>query len=144
MDKQKAAKELFNSGFNCAQAVFAVFDNDFGLKRETALKVSAAFGGGICRTGNICGAVSGALMAIGMKYGQTDAARPQDKSNTYAKGKEFMDAFRAKNGSCECKNLLSCDLSTPEGQAKVKELGLHDKVCSKAVMSAIEIVEKMI
>lgn len=144
MNRQKTAKELFSSGFNCAQSVFAVFDRDFGMNLETALKVSASFGGGICRTGSICGAVSGALMVLGMKYGQTDAACPQDKTNTYAKGKEFMEAFRAANGYCVCRDLLTCDLGTPEGQAAFKEQGLHDKVCTKAVLSAIEIVEKMI
>jgi C_GCAxxG_C_C family probable redox protein len=144
MNKKDDAIGIFNGGFNCAQSVFTALSGDFGMSRETALRVSAAFGGGVSRAGELCGAVSGGLMAIGMKYGQIDPSRPEDKANTYRIGKEFMERFRKENGSCICRELMACEVGTPEGQAKIRELGLHEKVCAKAVLSAVSIIENMI
>ena len=65
------AEEMFRSGYVCSQAVFATFSEMLGLDKETALKIANGFGGGIARKQEICGAVSGAIMAIGLKYGKT-------------------------------------------------------------------------
>ena len=71
MTKPDDAEQCFRSGFTCSAAVFSAFSEELGLDTDTARKIACGFGGGISHTGNICGAVSGAIMAIGLKYGKT-------------------------------------------------------------------------
>ncbi|MDD2550794.1 MAG: C-GCAxxG-C-C family protein, partial [Bacteroidales bacterium] len=72
-DPVSEALELFKSGFNCSQAVLAAFSEECGISRETALKIACPFGGGIGGYGRTCGALTGGLMVIGLKYGATKA-----------------------------------------------------------------------
>ena len=83
MKKSEKAAELFSQGFNCAQSVFAVFAEKYGISQELALKIGCGFGGGM-RNAEICGAVSGALMVLGLKYGHYIAEDNEQKSRSYA------------------------------------------------------------
>ena len=85
------AAAIFKSGFSCSQAVCCAFAGDFGIDRDTALKFSCSFGGGMGHTGNTCGAVTGALMVIGMKYGRTSPEDLAAKDKTYAAGEPVHD-----------------------------------------------------
>jgi C_GCAxxG_C_C family probable redox protein len=98
MDRLKIAMSRFADGFNCSQAVFAAFADDFGLDGETALKIASGFGGGMGRMAETCGAVTGAMMVLGLKFG---SASPDQKAKelVYAKVKAFADCFKARNGS---------------------------------------------
>ena len=90
------AHSRFSEGFSCSQSVLAAFAPELGLDADAALRVSAAFGGGMGRTGGTCGAVTGALMALGLKYGAT-VADPVAKERTYALTREFIARFEARS-----------------------------------------------
>jgi C_GCAxxG_C_C family probable redox protein len=138
------AVSCFNEGFMCSQAVLSTYSGQFGLDLETALKISAAFGGGMGRMGETCGAVTGACMVIGLKYGRTTVQDTQSHENTNRLVKEFVDRFKSLNGSIVCRELLGCDLSTPDGLKTFVEKKLRDIVCPKFVRDAAEIVEQLL
>lgn len=124
--------------------MFSTYGPRFGLEVETALKISSAFGGGIGRTGDVCGAVIGALMAIGLEYGRTKPNDDEAKEKTYRLSQEFMEKFRERNDSIVCRDLLGVDISAPDGRERIEELGLEEKVCRKAVRDAAEILEEIL
>ena len=140
---EKAAA-MFLEGYNCAQAVVTACGTDFGLPRETAIKVAQAFGGGLGRTGNICGAVTGALMVVGLKRSATDGGDAKAKQESCKLAQEFMNRFKARHGSLLCRDLLGCDISTPEGFAKAHDGGLTKTLCPKFVQDAAEIIEQVL
>jgi C_GCAxxG_C_C family probable redox protein len=138
------AAACFNNGFNCAQAVLSSCSRQFGLSRRAALKVAGAFGGGMARMGETCGAVTGAFMLIGLKHGKIKADDNESREKTYELAQKFTARFRSKHGSVVCKELLGHDLSTPEGRAAVKEKKLTSTLCPKLVKDAVKIVERVL
>lgn len=140
--KSEIAAELFDSGFNCSQSVLAVFCEQYGLDKETALKMSCGFGGGM-RSGEVCGAVSGAVLVIGLKYGQFEADDKASKDACYSKTVEFLDAFRAKNKSVVCRQILGCDISTKEGYAQAQSGNMFKTTCVDMIKSSVEILEEL-
>ncbi len=144
MTKVEHTLSMFKEGFVCSQALLAVYGEQFGMKRETALKVSAAFGGGVCRMGETCGAVTGALMVIGLKYGNVKAKDKKTREKTYELAREFVRGFEDRNGTINCKRLLDCDISTPEGLSTAREKKFFQTVCPKYVRDAAEIVEQIL
>ena len=143
MNNVNIAVERFINGSNCSQAVLGSYCQEFGLDCETAFKVATGFGGGM-RMGETCGAVTGAFMVLGLKYGNTTAEDKAAKAKTYGKVIEYTSRFKARNGSVVCKELLDCDISIPEGMKKAQEDGLFDSVCPKMVQEAAEILEEML
>lgn len=140
--KQDLAVEAFLSGFNCAQSVLLVFCETYGMDKENALKATSGFGGGF-RSGEICGAVSGAVAVIGLKYGQHLAEDTDSKLNCNAKTVAFMDAFRSKNQSVVCRDILGHDLSTKEGFEDAQTKNLFKTLCADMVKSAVETLEEL-
>lgn len=132
MNSIEEAVHLFENGYVCSQAVFAAFSEDYGLSKEQALKIGACFGSGM-RKGEVCGACTGALMALGLKYGDDKA-----KSNEVCE--KFLDEFKNENGSIICRDLLECDISTPEGVQFARDNDLFKEFCPKMVESAAKIV----
>ena len=105
-----------------------------GLDEETASKIACGFGAGMGRQQEVCGAVTGGIMAIGLKFG-----------NISGDDRELIDRFTQKRGSCSCRKLLNgCDLSTENGQRKFREQDLHTSICRECVKSAVEIVGEMV
>lgn len=143
-DNPEKAASCFKEGFSCSQAVFSTFSGDLGLDRITALKISQPFGGGIARMGEICGAVSGAFLAIGLKHGRTKAEDLEARDKTYAIMREFMARFKDRHGSLRCKELLGYDLNTDIGMHLAHESGLLDTLCPNLVRSAAEILENLL
>lgn len=141
MNRVERAVSCFKEGFSCSQALLATYGTQFGLSRETALKVSGAFGGGMGRRGETCGAVTGAFMLIGLKYGMTEPEDEQTKEDIYGLVNEFVDKFKSRNGSIMCKALLGCDISTPEGMSLANKKKLFVTLCPKFVRDAAEIIE---
>ncbi len=141
--KIEQAVERFRAGFNCSQAVVGSYCEQFGLDRETAFKVATGFGGGM-RMGETCGAVTGAFMVLGLKYGNATAEDKKAKVKTYERIVEYTNRFKARNGSVVCKELLGCDISTPDGMKKAQEEGLFGSVCPKMIRDAAEILEEML
>lgn len=140
--KAEIAAELFDSGFNCSQSVLAVFCEQYGLAQDVALKLSCGLGGGV-RSGEICGAVSGAVLVIGLKYGQSVADDKDAKAECYSKTVEFMDAFRAKNKSVVCRQILGYDISIKEEYAQAESKNLFKTTCVEMIKSAVEILEEL-
>ena len=136
MDRINEAVQLFEDGDVCSQAVFAAFSPEFGISKEDALKIGACFGSGM-RKAEVCGACTGALMALGLKYGESKA-----ESNEVCNS--FLDEFADKNGSIICRDLLGCDISTEEGVKYARDNNLFGEICPKMVESAAEIVERLI
>jgi C_GCAxxG_C_C family probable redox protein len=136
------ARSRFSEGFSCSQSVLAAFAPELGLDADVALRVSAAFGGGMGRTGGTCGAVTGALMVLGLRYGPTVADKVA-KELTYAQAREFIARFEARHGATTCADLLGVNISTPEGQAAAREANLFKTTCPGLVASAAAILEEM-
>ena len=142
MNKAERAVSCFEEGFSCSQALLSTYGTQFGLTREMALKVSGAFGGGMGRRGETCGAVTGAFMLIGLKLGMTNVDDAAAKEETYRFVNEFVARFKARNGSILCKELLGCDISTSEGMSQANEKKLFETRCPKFVRDAAEIIEQ--
>jgi C_GCAxxG_C_C family probable redox protein len=113
MTKSAQTLASFKDGFTCSSAVFSSFSEELGLDRETAKKISCGFGAGISKTGNICGAVSGAIMVIGLKYGKTKQGDNAATEKIRALVREFMQEFTERHGSVNCTELLGYNLSNP-------------------------------
>lgn len=138
------AEACFKEGFACSQAVLFSFAEELGLDKKLALKVAAGFGGGMGRMAQICGAVTGAYMVLGLKYGAVDGQDKASKENTYQSVREFNVRFKARNQSLICKELLNCDISTVAGLEEAKQKNLLATTCPKLVRDAVEILEEMI
>lgn len=143
MARAEAAVELHGKGCNCAQAVLGVFAGDLGLGEEDALRIATAFGGGMGRTGGVCGAVSGACMVLGLR---SDMRRPEDtaaKDSAYLRMQEFSRRFHERHGDTSCTGLLGVDLRTGEGLQAARERQLFSTRCNDLIRSAVEILEHM-
>ena len=138
------AEALFTEGFSCSQAVCAAFAEDFGIDRDAALRLSCGLGGGMAHTGNTCGAVTGVLMVIGMKYGRTAVDDLAAKEKTYAVANEFLTEFLRRNHSLNCTDLIGHNLSDPNELAVAREKGLFKTRCTRYVHDAGEILEKIL
>ena len=113
MDHGKRAREIFENGGNCAQAVFAAFSDLTGYSYEESLRMASAFGGGIGRLRETCGAVSGGVMVIGCLYGYSDLPGDKAKAEVYRKTQQYVKAFEQATGSMWCHDLLGLE-SWPE------------------------------
>lgn len=142
MSYAEKARDLFLSGCNCSQAVFAAFSDRLGMDEETAKRISIGLGGGVGRMREVCGAVSGAAMVLGAVYGGEDAS---DKATAYAKVQEFAAQFKAQEGSIICREILALDAKkkeTPQPDERTAEY-YKARPCAQKVYAAAEIVQRM-
>ncbi|GAK60736.1 hypothetical protein U27_00634 [Candidatus Vecturithrix granuli] len=144
VDSVDRAVAIFDSGLNCSQSVCAAYAEQFGLDRELALKVSAGFGGGMGRMAQTCGAVSGAFMVLGLKYGTTDPEDKAAKEHTYERVRAFADQFTARQGSLLCRELLDVDISTAEGLQYAREQKFFTERCPAFIKTAADILAEML
>ena len=143
--KSDAAVELMAAGGNCAQAVLSVFCRELGLEKVRALKIASGFGAGLAREQEVCGAVTGGIMAIGLKHGQEREGDKEAKETTYRLTRELMARFRSEFGSCRCLDLLKgCDLKTEAGQKRYADEGFSEKVCRPCVGGAVRFLEDIL
>lgn len=152
MAKVEKAVDLSYKGFNCSQSVFSVFAEENGVDEKAALRISCAFGGGMARTACTCGAVTGAIMAIGLKHGMDSCETQDAKMKTYDLARKFFEEFKAKHGTLICKDLIGFDIgnpgelgiaaNSPEWREKMNKC--HDEICSKLIADAVKIVEELI
>ena len=144
-EKAKQALECFKNGYFCSQAVLIAFCEDLGMDRETAFKVASGFGGGMGRMGEVCGAVTGAFMVLGLEAWTADQPLPEEKNKVVSRIREFSDTFKQRHGSILCKDLLGgCIVGTPEGHKEATEKGLFLSVCRPVVEEVGEILEEML
>jgi len=143
--KSEKAAGMMAGGWNCAQSVLAVFCEELNFHGETAMKLATGFGAGMARKQEVCGAVTGGIMAIGLKHGQGREDEKEAKELTYRLAREFMDRFVAEYASCLCRDLLSgCDLSTEAGQKQYRENGLAEKTCRPCVRGAVRMLGEIL
>lgn len=148
-DKSELAQELFKQGYNCSQAVFTAYANDYGIDKETALKLSASFGGGMGRMREVCGALSGIFMVAGLETGATDGKDAEGKKANYDLVQEIADKYRKCNGSIYCRDLLGLSKNngsqgftqtTPEERT---ETYYKKRPCVELVGQVCEIFEEL-
>ena len=142
--KAEDALEIFNKGFNCAQAVLSSHSEEFGLDTIFAKKLGGAFIGGIANNGEVCGAVSGALMLIGLKYGQYNEGDIESKEKTIKITNDYIQKFKKEHGSIICRELLKYDLSIEEEKLKARESGVFKTLCPKYIKKSVEIIEEIL
>lgn len=142
MKHEEVAAILFEKKYHCSQAVLGAFAEKLDLNIKTALKLGGCFGGGMCK-GEVCGACTGALMVLGLKYGQCEINDLKNRAKANEVAVTFLEEFKTENGSYLCKELLGCDLSVPEGKAYALEHKLFTEFCPKMVVSAVRITEKL-
>jgi C_GCAxxG_C_C family probable redox protein len=144
MSRVDQAVDSFAQDFSCAQSVFTAFADPADVSRETALRLAAGFGGGLARSGEVCGAVTGAVLALGLRHCGTPPTDPQAKVAAYPPVQEFLRRFRALHGSLLCRELLGADLGTEEGRRRSQEEGLVRQRCPAFVRDAARIVEELL
>lgn len=141
MKQKESAEKHFSEGKNCAQSVLLSFANELNFNQTQALNLTSGFGGGLAHNGKVCGAVSGAIMVLGLKYGSTGKTPAESKEITFRKVNEFITKFKQEFGSLDCKDLIDgIDLMTEEGRAESKKRNTHDNICSPIVAKAAEII----
>jgi len=133
------AKNLFESGYNCAQAVFLTFAEEIGVDFKTASAISAPFGGGMGRMREVCGAVSGMFMALGVLYGDYGTDSPDTKKQQYADVQRIAAAFEERNGSIICRELLGLPGKSEPNPEKRTDEYYKKRPCSEMVSDAAEI-----
>jgi C_GCAxxG_C_C family probable redox protein len=143
MDLVSEAQALFEGPYNCAQAVLGPFAERFGLSQTTAFKMTTPFGGGIGHTGQVCGAVSGAIMAIGLAHGTAADDKPQ-KEACYAQARAFMSRFLALHNAVTCPGLLGLDLGDSDQYAQAREMGVFHSRCPVFVGDAVRITAELL
>jgi C_GCAxxG_C_C family probable redox protein len=127
--------------FNCSQSVLAAFADRLGLPEAAALKLASPFGGGFARQGHVCGAVTGALLALGLARGNDT---PAGKDETYRMGQEFLARFQERHPSLQCRDLLGFNVRTREEWQQANAAGVFQSVCPILIREAAEIAQSML
>lgn len=144
-DHGRIAEEFFRGGMNCSQAVVAAFEDVTGFDRDTSLRVASALGGGMCRMREVCGAVSGAMVVLGMAEGEGADSDHAKKAALYKTGQEFAEKFKGEMGSIVCRELLGLpdgkDDAVPE---KRTDAYYKKRPCAEIVRLAAEILREML
>jgi C_GCAxxG_C_C family probable redox protein len=144
MSAADEAVAIFSQRFNCSQAVLAACGARYGLDRQTALRLGEAFGGGMGRMGLTCGAVTGAFMTIGLVHAKLTPEDNTSRQKSIELVRRFRENFEARHGSICCRDLIGCDLGTPEGYQKAIAGGQFQNLCPKLVRDAATIVEGLL
>ena len=137
------AAELFLSGYNCAQAVAMAFAGELGITEKQAAKLVSAFGGGMGRMREVCGAVSGMVFVLSGLYGYDDPADDPGKKRLYGAVQELAAQFRAENGSIICREILKNPPSDPNPTPRSAEF-YAKRPCARMVMTAAQLTEKFL
>lgn len=144
MSKGDIAKQNFLNGYNCSQAVLLAFCEDFGLEKETALKISEPFGGGMGRMREVCGTVTGMFMVLGLAMGNSDAKDGSTKKNVYKSVQELAEKFKQDNGSIICRELLGFQKNNKESYVPSERTNEYYKKrpCPELCKYAADILEE--
>jgi C_GCAxxG_C_C family probable redox protein len=136
---QDKAANHFRGGYNCAQSVLLAMQEHYGTKSEVIPKIASAFGGGVGRCGSLCGALTGAVMAIGIKHGTNErGAEKRDKA--YKLAQRFYEQFTRELGTPFCRELIGYDLTKQKELEKAERLKVFDEKCEGFVKKAVEIL----
>jgi C_GCAxxG_C_C family probable redox protein len=141
-EKQIYALGVFHGRLNCAQSVLSAYTDELALDRDHLEKLGAAFGSG-AGEGEICGAVSGALMVLGLKFGHSNLL-PENKDRIKEVSRKFKDQFQHCSGSLKCRELTGFDLRFQEGQDKARAAGVFQTTCPVFIRDAIAIIDQLL
>jgi C_GCAxxG_C_C family probable redox protein len=134
------ATRYFRQDYNCAQSVLLAMSKYYGVRRNRLIpKIATAFGAGIGRRGSLCGALTGGIMAIGLKHGNDNTVL-KEKEKAYRIALRFYDQFAKECGSPFCRELIGYDLTNPEERDKLRKSKVRDEKCSHFVRKAVEIL----
>lgn len=137
---EKAGDHFNTEGYNCAQSVLLTMQEYYGIPENKLIpKIATAFGGGIGRRGSLCGALTGAVIAIGLKHG-TNTATLQKKEKAYNLALRLYDQFAKECGSPFCRELIGYDLTNPQDLKKLRKSNVREQKCSNYVKKAVEIL----
>ncbi|WP_088225179.1 C-GCAxxG-C-C family protein [Desulfosporosinus sp. FKB] len=136
------AVDMMKNGFLCSQAVFSTLGEQLGMDRSQAIKLATGFGAGISGTGEICGAVSGGIMAMGLKHGNDENTVFDMGNRTFPLAQELIEKIKVKHGCSTCKGLTGIDF-TPEGSKLFKEQNIAEKICFNVIRDVIDTVEEL-
>jgi len=139
-NKPEYAKNQFLKSMNCSQAILETYAPSLGLPVEQARRVAAAFAGGM-GMGSECGAVTGAFMVIGMKYGKTTESDSRADNETFKRVAQLTKEFKTRHKYITCSELLNTDMSTPEGVKSAASKGYFTTICPGYVKTAAEILD---
>ena len=142
MDHKEKALNYFSQKMHCSQSVIAAFAEECGITEAQALKLGSCFGGGM-RKGEVCGAVTGALLVLGLMYGESKVGDTEGRLVSIKVNDLMMDRFKEKCGSYICNDLLGCDITSEEGHKDCLDNNLFTEFCPKMVAAAVEIVEEI-
>lgn len=141
--KADKAKALFLEGYNCAQAVFGAFCEDFGVDIKTGFMISSGFGGGISRRREVCGAVSGAVMVLSMVHGYSDAKANDEKKKLYEEVRGVLKTFEEETGSIICRELLELKEKESSPTPEIRSEAYYKKrPCAELVYLSAKFVEE--
>lgn len=140
MTRAEMAKENFLSGYNCSQSVVLAFSDLTGVDKDTLLKLSSPFGGGMGRMREVCGAVSGMYIVLGLLEGYSDNKAYEQKKELYKTVQELAERFKVENGSIICREVLKNPSSSPEPTIRDDKF-YKERPCVKMVMTAADILE---
>lgn len=144
MKKVSEAVSMVEGDFNCSQAIFSTYGPEYGnIDRELCLKIAENFGGGIGYLGNVCGAVTGAVMVIGASYGRVKSDDSEAKAKTNKLTNKFIQQFKARNNTIICKELIDFDISTEEKREQARAQKIFEN-CPNYVKDAAEILEELL
>jgi C_GCAxxG_C_C family probable redox protein len=143
VSRVKEAVDCFKGGCSCSQAILATYGLEYGLARKQAMELGSGFAGGM-RMGQMCGAVTGSVMVLGLKYAGPDCDQSGGREQVYRAVRRFTSKFRERHGSPLCKELLGVDISTPEGMKAAIEKNLFREICPNLVQSAAQILEQIL
>ena len=147
MNKSEKAVNLFKQGYNCCQAVFCAFCEDFGIDMKTGLKLSSSFGGGMGGMREVCGTVSAMFMVLGLKYGYSVSDDVTLKKQHYNLIRQAAKKFAEENGSIICKELLGISKSKPDAEYIPAERNAEffkKRPCVELVAFAANLTEKLL
>lgn len=140
-DPIQQAEKYFEQGYSCSQSLLCAFSGPLGMDQATANRIASPFGGGIARQGETCGAVTGALMVLGLQFGPQAG---EGNDTIYAKSQDFLSRFQEMHASTQCKQLIHFDISQQEELLAAREALVFHEVCPQLVRTAAGIVQSML
>jgi C_GCAxxG_C_C family probable redox protein len=144
MNRVDQAGECFGQGYACSQAILATYGEPLGLDRAQAVRLAEGFAGGVAGLGETCGALSGAVLVLGLKFGRTRPGDQEAKQATQRRVREFLRRFEARHGSLKCRDLIGCPIDTPERLQAARERRVFATICPGLVRDAAEILEAVL
>ncbi|MGB7538832.1 MAG: C-GCAxxG-C-C family protein [Anaerolineales bacterium] len=144
MDRAERAAAYMRGGLTCAQSVVKAFAGELEMEENAAVKMASSFGAGLACNGYVCGAVSGAALVLGARFGFTDPAESGARERIYGKVNGMLERFQKEHGTILCRELLAIDPKNPEEWKRVREAGAFTAKCPLYVESAAKLVEDIL